>query len=401
MQRSLRVARDEHLARVVAMVDGLADRTQADVLIDPLRPRLALLRPPRPVRLPRLLFMPLDPVIVPSTQWKPGRPSLPRSVLPALAHTVQAALGSHLAKTPALAGPWSSEDQPALRAAGGLLWPAAARALAGAVTPPSNWAVTGLPAVLFESLAGSAAAVLEHAVGIDRLAEEARFGLKPDDEAIDAMLNRAASRGAEAWALLIATLLGHLADAAPIVARLAADLGNSSNPAVRSRAEQVADALLDRLDAPSPSAGLIAGTDLARAGTEVRRAALLLDTLDRPGTSAGRRQRVQGLRRQLDGSSRARFQAGLEKAFMAPLRTRVSGGEQDAVEELEAAVRALRDLEGAGRRLGDPAFYDRLLADAARQVEGLPEQANFSRVDKVRLVELISGADQALALLDS
>ena len=71
--RTLNAARDEQLARVVAVVDALPARGAADTLIAPLRPRLATLRPTRPLNLTRLLFTPLDPLIVPSAEWRRRR----------------------------------------------------------------------------------------------------------------------------------------------------------------------------------------------------------------------------------------------------------------------------------------------------------------------------------------
>ena len=55
----------EQIRRIVAMVDGLADRGGLDALLAPLRPRLAVLHPARKPSLRRLLFVPIEPLIVP------------------------------------------------------------------------------------------------------------------------------------------------------------------------------------------------------------------------------------------------------------------------------------------------------------------------------------------------
>src|ERR1700682_2240745 len=83
--RSLAVARDEQILQVVAMVDAMPNRGAADQLIAPLRGRLALLRPPRPLRFARLLFLPLDPLIVPAGRWRPEQNTIPRNAIPSLA----------------------------------------------------------------------------------------------------------------------------------------------------------------------------------------------------------------------------------------------------------------------------------------------------------------------------
>src|SRR5918993_3946884 len=78
-------ADDVALGRVVALLDGLKDRGEADELLARARHRLQGLRPPRPLAFTRLLFVPLDGVIVPPSKWRRGEGQVPRSALPALA----------------------------------------------------------------------------------------------------------------------------------------------------------------------------------------------------------------------------------------------------------------------------------------------------------------------------
>ncbi len=62
--REVAGADDARVMRIVATVDAMSARGPADELIVPVRHRLAALRPPRPLRFARLLFYPLDPLIV-------------------------------------------------------------------------------------------------------------------------------------------------------------------------------------------------------------------------------------------------------------------------------------------------------------------------------------------------
>ena len=57
--RGLAAARDAQILQAVAMVDAMPERGAADEIVAPLRSRLARLRPPRPLRFARLLFLPL------------------------------------------------------------------------------------------------------------------------------------------------------------------------------------------------------------------------------------------------------------------------------------------------------------------------------------------------------
>uniref|UniRef100_UPI0018E01F0B hypothetical protein n=1 Tax=Roseomonas rosulenta TaxID=2748667 RepID=UPI0018E01F0B len=87
-------ASDAALARVVAVFDRMADRREADRLLDAARPRLRRLRPPRPIAFTRLLFLPLDGVIVEARAWKRADGGVPRSALPALGDAVRVAIGA-------------------------------------------------------------------------------------------------------------------------------------------------------------------------------------------------------------------------------------------------------------------------------------------------------------------
>src|SRR3954466_268648 len=82
------------LVGLVAMLDRLPDRGEADRVLDPVRPRLRALGLPRPLGLPRLLFLPLDGAILPAAGWARGAAAVPRNALVALARAVQAALGA-------------------------------------------------------------------------------------------------------------------------------------------------------------------------------------------------------------------------------------------------------------------------------------------------------------------
>jgi hypothetical protein len=397
MQRNLIAARDEQIARVVAMVDALADRSAADALIAPLRPRLMQLRPPRPMRLARLLFLPLDPLIVPAPPWRPGDPTVPRTALAPLADVVKASGAAAVAQVEAsLAGLTCSEPQ-GVTDAGALLWPAAARALTDAA-PPRSWSESGLKPAEFAPIARGVAGALENAPAIQRIVAEARQGLAVRPEILDMVLAAATRRGPEAWSLAYATLLARLPDAAPLLRRVAAHAASGTDPTSRARADRVADAILGSLEQHG-TGGPVGEVDLAGVGAEVRRIAALLEAIDGPGATAQRRRRIQELRHALDASSRARFQEGMASEFAAPLREQLEAAGPIDVDGLEEAARRLREIETAGRRVGSAKAYDTLLQSAAQDVMRLDERPGLTLADKVRMVEVLAGADQALAML--
>lgn len=89
----LATATDGELCNVVGALDGLSSRAGADALLTELRPRIGGLRPSRPLRFSRLLALPLEPVLVPSTAWGSDRSGIPRAALRPVIEAVRSALG--------------------------------------------------------------------------------------------------------------------------------------------------------------------------------------------------------------------------------------------------------------------------------------------------------------------
>ena len=73
LTREVAEASDPHIKRIVAKVDAMAIRGPADALIEPLRQRLRILRPPRPLRFGRLLSIRLIPSSCPPPAGSSGK----------------------------------------------------------------------------------------------------------------------------------------------------------------------------------------------------------------------------------------------------------------------------------------------------------------------------------------
>src|SRR5277367_4119402 len=127
--RELAAARNAQLAQVVALIDSMQERGMADALIAPLRARLRHLRPDRPLRFGRLLFLPLDPVIVDGPEWHLGMPAVPRPSLAPVLAIVRRGLTEGRQEVEAEIRGRLLSDASAVRRAGGLLWPQAGRLL--------------------------------------------------------------------------------------------------------------------------------------------------------------------------------------------------------------------------------------------------------------------------------
>lgn len=385
LQRALLTTSDEQLTRIVGVLDKLEGRGGADALIAPMRSRLAQLRPARPLTFARLLFTPIDPLLVPGPVWSRGRLGVPRTALLPVAAQVRAELGGLAAEVDDMIQGSRADDAALVRRAGMLLWPAAAAVL-DHIGQPEGWLeATGLGAAEYDTLAHCIASVLSEAVWIHGAMRASAEGLGPDADELRTWLETATSRHPEPPGALLAVLLARLPEAIVLIESAPSQPARSA-----AQAEPAIDFLLDRLEAsPQP------GPDPTEAAAAVQRAVALLNGLEAPGPGQrpSRKPRTEQLRRQLDEHCRARFAENLERQVLAPLTEAAAQGEMESLEE---AARGLRRLELAGRQLGGEEHYDRMLRTAARQIG---EDETGSLVERARLVEILTGSEAALALL--
>ena len=390
MRRSLAEVTDAQVVQVVALIDRMAERGAADELIAPLRARLSQLRPPRPLRFRRLLFMPLDPVIVPAARFRAGTPTVPRTAVAPFAAAVHAALGPLAAEIDAAVAGHAAQDAETVRRAGGMLWPQAAAIVASAPQPP-GWAAAGLPPGLYPALARGIAAVLQQAVTLQAIVAEAAGGLPVDVAAVDATLALAAPAGPEAWGLVLAVLLGRVPDADAVLAQANIWTARQGDPALRGAFEVVSESQLAGLEAPDGAAAEMAASDLPAAAAQMHRIVALLDGLADETAPVARRDRLTAIRQRLDTSCRARFANGLAAEFLVPLHELLQVPEPKGLQRLATTARQLRALETGARRLGSASTYDALLRQTAVVVRNAAPNAGLAPVEKARLIEILTG----------
>ncbi len=395
--RDLSEAPDRHLLEVVAMVDAMPVRGEADLILEPLRPRLARLRPPRPLRFARLLFLPLDPLIVPAPRWRPGDNTVPRTAIPAIAEAVEAEIGPVSAEIGASIEGRTTEDREAIDTAGALLWPAAATLLKAQARPPAGWDATGIARFHYRPLASRIGGLLSQATRLWRLEAAAAQGLVTwEFKALRALLSDVAAFDPEALPMAVAALLARIPEAAPILSDVAQSMGGGADAILRQASEAAALLLLEQMEAPGGAEARLGGRDLADAGATVRRLGSLLDILDSGHSPRGRRERLNGLRQRIHEGCLSLFAGQLSSDFLEPLRAANGGDAWD----LEAATRGLRTLETEARRMGGGSEYDGLLKNAAQSVRDAGARGALGQASQLRLMELLAGPDAALALLD-
>ena len=119
-------ATESQVLRIVELAEAAKDDAIREDVLAPLRPRLAQLKPGRKLRLARLLFTPLDGLIVPAALWRPGQPAVPRDALMPIAAGVRAALGAEAVAIEQMIAGHTTLRQDIDGQAGALLWPRAA-----------------------------------------------------------------------------------------------------------------------------------------------------------------------------------------------------------------------------------------------------------------------------------
>jgi hypothetical protein len=385
------MADDAALARLVLLLDQLADRGEADQVLAAVRPRVRALRLPRRLSLARLLFLPLDGAIRAPGDWTRGEPTLPRSVLTVLAGAVLAALGPEGEAIATGCAAATTADAGLVAGHGGRLWPRAAEVLPAA--PPPGWAETGLLAGDYAQIAALCRPVWAAGPAIWAAIAAAEQG--PPDDLVRAALGALLPSGTAPLAAALATLMLR-ANAPGAVAQVASTL----HPDARPIAVRALEAMLEE---PPPPFGRL---DPRMAAEAALAAAQRLDDLERCPLMAGDRQRqVAAWRRQADEGCRASFLTAVEDRLMAPtVRLLAEPVVADSeVATIESGVRQLRALETAGRKLGGAQAYDRALRGLTETMAALGAQAahpgGLQPMDLARSIEILAGPDAAEAVL--
>lgn len=389
-------AQDHKITRVVEMLDQLPHRGAADALLAPLRPRLARLRPVRPLTFDRLLFTPLDSLILPPAEWKRDAPGIPRTALRPLADAIRHSQPLLVGQIEASLAGRRADDTAALKAAGDVLWPAAAKCLA--VAPiPANWsAVSGLREDDFATLTPVIAVILGCAVPLQALQRTHLAGVPVSLERLEPLVAAVSRAGPMALATLLAILTEIMPDQASLRTLTDRLAGTEIDPRLRMAAEQAMEFVVDRLEhtAQLPR-------DLTEAEREVGRLALLLDDLEsRSRERPSRLARIKRARERADTECRAAFGEALAEQVLAPA-VGLAGADDDAVIGLEYAAQSLRRMEQAARRIGGAAHYDRALQACAGHLAPQVGDGRETRVDRARLVEILLGSEAAQAWLAS
>jgi len=385
MRRELATAPDAQLLQILSLVDSMADRGQADGLLAPLRDRLRQLRPARPLRFTRLLFKPLDPVIVAANTWRSGQPLLPRTAIEPLSELIRRALPAQAEVVERAILSSAEIDAARVLALGRILWPDAARVLRAAEPPPA-WPHAGLRAADFIPLSRAVAVCLETTARIGELAD-ASIPAPELNAALARLLEEAGRAGLLAWGMMLAILLQRFPHAdAPRDAALLPRADKLMREAAGAALARSLDWITQTTDIPGLG-------DLDEAAGEVRRQVTLLEKYHADPTQRGR---AIELAKTLRNCLTAQMEVGVQLRLLAPLRARgKTAAAKTGLDQIENDARALRRLELELRRLGGQTGQLHLRAAA----DEIRARADLEPMERARLIEILLGAQEAMAFL--
>jgi hypothetical protein len=414
-------ARPEAIRAVVALIDRMPERGDADALIAPMRPRLSLMRDVlrRPASLGRVLAQPVEDLLVSPDAWRRGSLSVPRSVMPTAIALASDAL------TPAarqdiqrrLTGA-TMDDATAVSEAGAALWPVAAARLAEAAAGALPF---GLALPMRENDLRAALGALSETLRIAPslaalLAANPRGTLaswEQVERTLRDVLAEAAGLSGECFARAGLILMRRFMAAGPVVGLLRDVAGRSRSGEAERRLAAALDSYLAELPEQIPDPA-----SLALLPHQVQQAVVTdaVATIERAGAEIGtwhaeRRDNLRDVQGRMAAVIRRRVPECLSAELLGPLsRIHADGfaasGGPAGLEGLEAAARAAAGMTAAARRLGsaeDLALAVRRAADtvaafAASAPQGSPAE-RMGRTDLARLVEIMAGPDVAERVL--
>lgn len=388
---NLNAASDENLLRIVAMIDRLPDRSKLDGLLADVRPRLAQLRPPRPVTLTRLLFLPLSGALIDKADWRRDAATIPRTAL----HLIAQAIGELLGET------WQSMAK-ALRTAvfsdiaivenyGHPLWEGAARA-ADRLSPGTRWTEAGFEPEDFRVMLGLASGVWRHAGAIWNIL---RLGDAPISvDALREALAGPASESLEVYSAAFKTLLRNISNPSALAVLASGAMPPGTSEIVIEGLEAWINETLPLL----PSYETHQATERAEELGKTIEALGLTPFFQIPR----RKRQLSAFFWRLEEHCRVMLFEILDDEILPALSSSEDPYSDAAFAQLERQARIARRLEILGRHFGNDPSYDenqqrliRAFVTARKDMSGLA----ITSVDLLRLGEILLGREKARSLL--
>ena len=383
------MASDSVLQQVVAVLEAVPSRAMLDPIIETARPRLKLLRPPRPITFARILFLPFDGAVVPLKEWSMGSAKLPRPALMPISEAIQTAMGPEAEKISANLGGRNFFDVLQVDSQGRTLWAEAAR-LAPTLSFPKGLPAAGLDAAQSRQLLELAAGIWRYADGIWE-AKLACFS-GPSSELVAAALKGPAEEGEAVFSIALLSLLDRAQSPGSVLATAARLSPIASN---------IADQKLRELqNAPLP---ILPAEDPVRAAHIAAEYVALLKELESilSSRSEARQAVITPLLEKIGEAIKEVTQQIIQRQFLPALNEPNAKRRAAVVLNIEILARALGRLEEAGRRAGRFEAFDKLQVSHAVKLRSILnglDGGGLQRHDVIRIADILLGAEKAMEL---
>ncbi|MCA3357548.1 MAG: hypothetical protein ING02_06095 [Roseomonas sp.] len=382
MATDLTSASDENLLRIVAMIDRLPDRTKLDGLLTDIRPRLARLRPPRPVTMTRLLFLPLSGALVNRAAWRQDPATIPRAALKPIFSLLRDLAGSQLAEAEEATRQALFSDLAIVERYGRPVWEAAAR-LCEKVTPGTRWAEAGFAPEDFRSMTRLAAGVWRHADALWAVLRRESMPVAPD--MLRTALAGPAGEGPDVFRAAFRTLLLASGNVAGFSA-----LASGMPPGI---SEIVIQTLEEWIETALPQLNELEWVEAVDQAEEIGRTLEALSLT--PFFQIPRRRRqLSAFFWRLEEYCRDMFLEILEEEILPAIQADIEAYSDARFITLESHARNARRLEILGRQFGNDPAYDEIrqrLMKAFATAERAKTPLGITATDLARLCEILLG----------
>lgn len=419
IENALRNASDQQIVRVMDFVERLKSRTMVEDLIASVRDRIAVLRPARPMTVPRLLVLPVEDLLVPSAEaarsaWLIPRPLLGvvhRIVLGAIPQDVQAGFE-------AAARGRTMDDRGAVLDIGQTLWPRGAAALQAFLEDGAGGEHLTRWEEAWRRPLGAFAEILEHAADItfflDQLPPRPMGTLREDERTISLALLYAMRTASDVLFRSCLTMLIRRSGEPAEIFALVAENDFEIPPEQRERIlSEVTQECLREIETINDAVDGFDGQSVHAAAETTARLVSLIESLQTAPAHA--RPNPKALAETRAKASRSIVRT-FERSVEGPVRHSIetlastSAATDAAVAGAEEMARSVRKIEIAGGRLGlELALagilhreYDhcrKLIREKHRRTFGTPEMKLAATMDELRLVEILFGPDDAERLM--
>jgi hypothetical protein len=382
LTENLSGASDENLLRIVAMIDRQAERNKLDDLLTDIRPRLARLRPPRPVTMTRLLFLPLSGALVNRNMWRQDPAAIPRAALKPIFELLRDLPGSHLQEAEEATQRAVFSDLAVVDQYGRSIWETAAR-LCEKITPGTRWAEAGFMPEDFRTMMRLAAGVWRHAGPLWGVLRQGSAPVSAD--MLRAALTGPASEGPDIFRAAFRTLLLASGNVAAFTA-LASGMPPGISEIVTQSLEEWVETALTKLAEQE----LIEATDRAEEIGKTLEAMSLTPFFQIPR----RRQQLSSFFWRLEEHCREMLLEIIEEEILPALVPSAEAYADERFFSLEGYARAARRLEILGRHFGNDPGYDEIqqrLIKAFATAQKDRAQLGITMMDLARLEEILLG----------